>query len=99
MLHGEDLRQFLSDQLGGKRIGTITDDGGRAFCAQLRCQLLTCSQGFKAHAVPLAATLFHQHENTVHIALTSNFSFSTSLAATSAGVPVSISVFFCFSGR
>ena len=43
--------------------------------------------------------LLHHNQNTVHSTLTSNFSFSTIFAATSAAVPVSISVFFCFSGR
>src|SRR5216683_2655696 len=99
VLHREYPGQLLAPEFSTKPINTRADHSRRAVHAKLRRQLLARCQSFEAHAVPRPTALLHQYENTVHITLTSNFSFSTIFAATSAGVPVSISVFFCFSGR
>ena len=48
---------------------------------------------------PLPFLMFDDDEDSAHSTLTSDCSFSTSCAAISAGVPVSIWVCFCFSGR
>jgi len=77
----------------------VAHDGGGAVCAEFGGELEACFERLEAHSVPCAGALLHHNKNSAHINLTSNFSFSTIFAATSAGEPVSISVFFCFSGR
>src|SRR5882757_9461112 len=100
MLHCIDCIRLLATRLPPSRPCTAST---QYRCRQAHAQLLrqhsASRQSLEAHLVPRPATLLHHHQHSAHITLTSNFSFSTSFAAISAGVPVSISVFFCFSGR
>src|SRR5208282_1723433 len=73
---------------------------GRANGAgRCRGNLLRCHQRLETRVVPLALPLFGDNKD-LHGQITraSNFSFSTSLAAISLGVPVRNSVFLVFVG-
>ena len=83
MLDGVDALQFL----GGKFIGEPADRDGGGRTTQLRGQLLSGREGFPRHAIPSAAALLRDHQNTAHMTRTSNLSFSTSFAAASLALP------------
>ena len=61
-------------------------------------QKLAGGQRLPTDAADAAFALFDYNQNAAHSTLASNFSFSTSAAAASFGVPGSICVVFCFCG-
>ena len=95
MLDRVDLIQLLRRQLARERIHAAADHAADT----LPAQLLSGRERFPRHAVPSAAALFHDNQNAAHITRTSNFSFSTSLAAASFAVPSSICVCLDRCGR
>ncbi len=64
--------------------------------APRRCAAASASQLMRAMT---ARSLFHDYQDAAHRTRTSNLSFSTSAAAASLAVPVSICVDFCLLGR
>src|SRR4029077_6605447 len=97
-----DLEDF-GDVFGGEFVGecgyAFADDSGADRAGSVRRNLLGGRQSFKAGIVPLALAEFGDDED-FHGQITraSNLSFSTSLVATSFGVPVRNSVFLVFVG-
>ena len=87
---------------GERRDVAVAEDGGGAVDAERCGELLTGGERFEADAVAGATALFVLDDDEDSLLTGPSLrtcSFSTSWAAISAGVPVSIWVCFCFSGR
>src|SRR5579859_3035366 len=93
----------FGDGFGGEFFGKSANSLAKNCCddTAVRCSgdLLRGGKRFEAGVVPLALAMLGDDEDFhAQITLASNFSFSTSFAAISLGVPVRNSVFFVFTG-
>jgi len=99
VLDQQNFRDVFRSQLVRERRNTLSNHQGADRARRVRGDFLRRRQRFKAGVVPLPLPLLGDDKNFhLQITLASNFSFSTSFAATSFGVPVKYSVFFVFVG-
>jgi hypothetical protein len=98
MFHVEHFVELLRCEFVRKSGDAFADDEAGEAAASFRGDLLRCGECLEAGPVPLAIALLSDEQDLHPSTRASNFSFSTSLAAASFGVPVSISVFLVFRG-
>src|ERR1035441_5029729 len=100
MLDAEYFAELFPAEFLGERPDAFAQNYGRAVGAELLRQHLACGERFLTDAVQaISVLMFDDDQDSAHSTLTSDCSLSTSCAAISAGVPRSIWVHFCFSGR
>src|ERR1035441_348185 len=97
MLDAEHFAELFPAELLGERRDAFAQNHSRAVGVELLRQHLAGSERFLTDAVQRAVIsilMFDDDQDSAHSTLTSDCSLSTSCAAISAGVPVSIWVSF-----
>ena len=87
MLDAHDLANAFCGGFGGESFGLRSDDDSRGFRAGLRDENVGRRDGFKADAANSAVAIFKNYVDAAHMTRTSNFNFSTRVAAASFGEP------------
>src|ERR1700758_3785016 len=98
MLDPHNFTYAFGGRLFGEGIGLCPEDDGGCLCARLRSKDVRCRHGFPTDAADAAASIFNHYVYAAHKTRTSNFSFSTRVAAASLAEPEMIWVDFCFCG-
>src|SRR5258707_3009035 len=93
-----DFCELLTGQSPRQRLDALPEHGRARGGIEFPGQLLGGGDGFKRHAVPDAAALFH-HGQDAHMTRASDLRFSTSVAAASFGLPSKSWVCLVRSGR
>src|SRR5438067_9839750 len=99
MLERVDTAERFRGKLVRDGRGGVAQHGGGAISADGCGESLPGGDSFEADTAERAVLLFHDNQHSAHRTRTSERSFSTSCEAISAGLPLSIWVCFCFSGR
>src|SRR6266568_36389 len=99
MLDPHYFSETLRRGFCGKRLGLRADEDRIRLNVELRCQLLGCSNRLPTDASDATRALFNYNPYAAHSTRTSNFSFSTRVAAASFAVPGRIWVNLCFCGN